>query len=387
MSTLPVGETEPGVVTIHVEDIGLPALLADDRGRLLEVNAQARDLLDIGRPDIQIFDLAVSRQVARELGTFWKEQAGQGRGWTHECQLNGKLGAALDMQLVAMSVLSGPTEKHLWLVIFQDLTGTVMHAKELEIYAQELSQLYRENKQHIQKLEEAAKSREHFFSLVSHELKTPLTSQKAAMEMLNTPGLIPAEATDALRLVSTMTRSTARLERLISDLLDVAVAFSGGLSLRFDPVDMTYVLHSVVEEMRPLAREKGVTLKGPARRKPLVVRGDEIRLQQVIMNLLSNAIKASAQGSAIQVAAADKGKFARVTVANPGSIDESLRPHIFEPFRKSAAGGYKAGAGLGLTVVNALVKAHGGTIELEPDHTQVSFTFTVPLWEGTNREQ
>lgn len=373
---------QPAVVTIHVEDIGLPAVLCDTGGRLLAVNGQARGLLNLADQGSSLFDLAVSIEGGKRLEAAWQEKAGQGHGWTHECQLQGKLGAALEMQLVAMSVLSGPASQHCWLVIVQDLTGTVMHAKELEIYAQELSQLYRENKQHIQKLEEAARSREHFFSLVSHELKTPLTSQKAAMEMLNNPGMIPADATGALKLVSTMTRSTARLERLISDLLDVAVAFSGGLSLRFDPVDMTYTIHSVMDEMRPLAREKDITLNGPKRRKPLIVRGDEIRLQQVVQNLLSNAIKAAPQGSAIQIATSARDKQARVTVTNPGSIPEDLRPTIFEPFRKSPAGGYRTGAGLGLTVVDALVKAHGGDVELEPDRKMVSFTFSIPLYEG-----
>lgn len=368
-------------VTVRADDIGLPAVLCDAQGRLVQVNRQARATLDRGAvPGKALHQLTVDEAAAERLEAVWAARAAAGRGWSHECQLLGNLGAALDMQLVAIPVLSARTEGASWLVIIQDLTGTVLHAKELEIYAQELSQLYRENRQTIQKLEDAARSREHFFSLVSHELKTPLTSQKAAIEMLNTRGLIPLEAADAHRLVASLTRSSSRLERLISDLLDVSVARSGGLSLRFEPVDMNDVIQSVVDEMRPVAREKRLVLRGPARRKSVVVRGDEVRLQQVVQNLLGNAVKASPSHSTIQVTCAANSTEARVSVTNPGHIDESLRATLFEPFRKSAARGYRTGAGLGLTVVDALVRAHGGTVDLGPSRAKVTFTFTVPLW-------
>jgi len=76
-----------------------------------------------------------------------------------------------------------------------------------------------------------------------------------------------------------------------------------------------------------------------------------------------------------------------VRISNPGHLEEELRSVIFEPFRKSPSGGYQTGAGLGLSVVEAMVRAHGGTVRADSVNGEVTFTFTVPLWDRGGRNE
>ncbi|MBI4202932.1 MAG: HAMP domain-containing histidine kinase [Chloroflexi bacterium] len=377
----PVSAVNEGVVA-RIQDLGMPTLLTDAECRVLATNRQAAALLHTtALPGAYLNTLAPTKEAAGELLSLWKERCSKGVGWSHECKLLGQVGAYIDLHLVVIPVYTSSSDGQVWLVVAQDLTETMFHARELEVYALDLSRLYQKNRQDLHRLEEAEHSREQFFSLVSHELKTPLTSLKAALEMLSTPEVVPPQAQDAWRLADTMKRSTARLERLMNDLLDVATAQSGGLELSIGAVDMCDVIRSVVNEMTPVAAEKGVILVGPANyRHGLVVSGDELRLQQVLLNLVSNGIKATPPKGTVHIKSGRTASQVQVMVTNPGELPESIRDSLFEPFRKSAAGGYRTGAGLGLTVVHALVKAHQGTIEAESRRKQVVFTVTLPLW-------
>ena len=369
-------------VVAHIQDIGMAALLCDGDCRILAINRQAAAILDgSALTGSALQDLSSDAATAEELRSVWQRRCNQGAGWSYECKLLGQLGAQIDLHLVVIPVATADRAELVWLVVLQDLTETIFHARELEIYALELSQLYQKNRHDLQKLEEAERSREQFFSLVTHELKTPLTSLKAALEMLCTPEVVPANAKDAWRLADTMKRSTIRLERLMNDLLDVATARSGGMDFSFSAVDLCDVVREVAAEMTPVASEKGVILAGPTKYKQgLVVNGDELRLQQVLLNLVSNAIKATPSGGTVHIRAARTANAVQISVDNPGELPNAIRGNLFEPFRKSSEGGYKTGAGLGLTVVQALVKAHRGNVAAESRRKHVIFTVTLPLW-------
>ena len=377
----PMGDTGEQVTT-RLQDVGLPAILCDAEGKILAVNsAAARFLCTDATPGRRLSELAAEGEDVDQFKERWRSNRRRS-GWSYACQLRGQQESNLDLHLVVIPVLADASEGEVWLVIVHNLTETLIHARELEIYASELSQLYLRNKQHLGQLQEAQRSRDHFYSLVSHELKTPLTALKAALEMLNIPGLVTPTKKDVWRLINNMNRSTARLERIITDLVDLATARSGGISLYLTAVDMVAVIEAVVEEMATAIREKQLSLLGRWRRKRgIIVKGDEIRLQQVVQNLLSNAIKAAPINGSINISTALSSRHVRVSIANPGvSLDPSVKDHLFEPFRKSAAGGYKPGAGLGLSVVDSLVGAHNGTISVANSRRQVKFTFAIPLW-------
>lgn len=372
--------------SVHVEDIGLGAALCAPDATILSINGHAAEM--IGGWAVKgekLHHLAANQNETEALAQSWNALTGDGIGWTKELHVRGHEGADLDLQLTAMPVSVGDAKPG-WLVIIQNLTESLIHARELEIYAQELSQLHQKNKQNLQRLEEASQSRDDFYALVSHELRTPLTSLKAALEMLSTV-IERADQAAIERIDSILHRSTFRLERAIDDLLDLATARSGGIMLDFGPVDLTEIVEEVVDDIGPSAEEKELTVRGPTRQDPLIVRGDEVRLQQITQNLLSNAVKAAPAGGAVRVEIGLDADSAHVSVANPAvQIDPKLKDFLFEPFRKSASGGYQTGAGLGLSVVDALVRAHSGTISVDSDDGAVVFTYTVPLWREDGDE-
>lgn len=371
-------------VAVDLAALGVPALVCTETGMLAAVSSPAAGLFGVaavaGR---HIAELAPSGDQRAALMAEWEKHGAAGDGWSYQAQMVGTDEHNLEVQLLAIPATTAGTGERLWLVVLRDVTESTIHVHELEIYARELGALYQANQGQLRQLRDMERTRDFFYSLVTHELKTPLTALKAALEMLAMPSLLPPEAQQARSLLGSMERSAGRLEKMIGDLLDLATAKSGGLRLVKKPVDMLDIIRSVQAEMTPLAMQKGVSITMLAdERRPLVVEGDETRLQQIVQNLLSNAVKAAPRDGTVLVDARREAGYGWVTVTNPGvSLDPSLAKSLFEPFRKSSANGYKAGAGLGLSVVDALVKAHRGTVSVLPRPGQVVFTFTIPLWK------
>jgi signal transduction histidine kinase len=365
-------------------------MLCTETGVLLAVSGLAAGLLGAtavaGR---HIAELAPPGDQRAALVAEWQLHGAAGDGWSYQAQMVGTDGRNLEVQFSAIAAETAGSAERLWLVVLRDVTENTIYLHELEIYARELGALYQANQLQLRQVREMERTRDLFYSLVTHELKTPLTALKAALEMLALPSLLPPEAQQARSLLGSMERSAGRLEKMINDLLDLATAKSGGLHLIKKPVDLLDILRSVQAEMTPLALQKGVSITMPAdESRPLVVEGDVTRLQQIVQNLLSNAVKAAPRDGTVRVNAKREATYGRVTVTNLGvSLDPLLAKSLFEPFSKSSANGYKAGAGLGLSVVDALVKAHQGTVSVVPRLDRVAFTFTIPLWRREQRHE
>jgi len=151
---------------------------------------------------------------------------------------------------------------------------------------------------------------------------------------------------------------------------------------------MVEVIQAVIDDMAVLMKKKNLSLRwSMAGKSELIVEGDELRLHQIVQNILSNAVKAAPLNGKIRVTASYNSNHVRVVIANPGvKLDPALKSVLFQPFTKSSFGGYKAGAGLGLSVVETLVKAHGGTLEVVEGQRQVAFTFSIPIRRRTAHE-
>ena len=373
-----------GTVATSITGLGQPALLCDRAGNVLTANEQSRSLLGQRTTTGTLFHTLLA--AGNELEAAWPQVWQHTGAWSFDVRLRAPSEVEPEPLVRVVAIPATTAEgQGAWLLLIQDLGTTALHVRQLEIYAQELSQLYQANRDYTRQLEEAAESRERFYSVVSHELKTPMTSMKAALEIVSTLEPDKTNATQIRRLVNNIQRSTLRLERLLNDLLDVAVARRGGLFLEFARLDIVDMIDGVVGEMAALVEQKELSLKqSPAHRSKAVleVRGDRVRLQQVVQNLLSNAVKACPRGGSIGIAAKKQGHYAQVDVTTYGvTIDPEIQAHLFEPFTKSASQGYQAGAGLGLSVVDALVKEHGGSIVCLPGQGQVVFRFTIPLWQ------
>ncbi len=204
---------------------------------------------------------------------------------------------------------------------------------------------------------------ERILTTVGHELRTPLSSIRGYLEILldDTEPLDPATARQFLGV---MQRNSERLLRLVDDMLTAAEFSNGGISLRLADVDLTELVASVVEQSRPLTDHSAVRLLWEA---PGTVRVTAARrpLEQALRHLLLNAIRFTSAGE-IRVRVEPSIPAVLVSDTGTGIAAEDL-PRLFDPFYRSAAAEADAvqGAGLGLTVVRAIVEAHGGAVAID----------------------
>jgi predicted ATPase/signal transduction histidine kinase/tRNA A-37 threonylcarbamoyl transferase component Bud32 len=223
--------------------------------------------------------------------------------------------------------------------------------------------------------QETIRIRDEFLSISSHELKTPLTSLRLMVDAFEQAvlGGSPEAAKGAATMVS---RQTRRLERLVSDLLDVTSIRSGRLSMHLDSVDLPALVRDVADRFGPQLAAAGCALTVEV---PPALRGswDRERLDQVLSNLLSNAIKFGA-GQPIAITAQADASLARMTIVDHGiGIPRDRLPHIFGRFERAASYHY-GGLGLGLYIANQIVTAMGGRLSVESSPGAGS-TFTVEL--------
>jgi two-component system OmpR family sensor kinase len=209
-------------------------------------------------------------------------------------------------------------------------------------------------------------SQREFVANVSHELKTPLTSiQGFAQALMDGTAETPEERRMAAEVIY---NEAGRMHRLALDLLDLARLDSGTADLKMSPVDMTPLLNSVIDKLRPLATSAGVNLKiSMAADLPTLI-GDGDKLSQVFTNLVDNALKFTPRDGTVTLRAIQDKSEILVSVSDTGNgIRPEALPHIFDRFYQadsSRAGGEKKGSGLGLAIVQEIVTAHGGRISV-----------------------
>jgi signal transduction histidine kinase len=243
---------------------------------------------------------------------------------------------------------------------------------------QELAQAFNDMNQRVQNSQQSQRA---FVANVSHELKTPLTSvQGFAQAILDGTAATPETQRQAAQVIYD---ESARMHRMVLDLLDLARLDAGTLDLQRVPVDLTGLLNSVAEKFSLQARATGVIIRVEAEALPAIT-GDGDRLAQVFTNLVDNALKHTPAGGSITLRAAATGSTVRVEVADTGAgIPAEAQAHIFERFFQadpSRPGGARHGAGLGLAIVKEIVAAHGGTISVRSEPgTGSTFTVTLPL--------
>ena len=215
-----------------------------------------------------------------------------------------------------------------------------------------------------------------FLSVVSHELKTPVTSIKGFTQMLQRR-LSPESLERAGRYLNTINQQTDRLTGLINDLLDLSRIQTGRFHFAVEPIDFAALVQDVVEEMQLLASENRIELVAP---DSLIARGNANRLRQVLVNLIDNAVQHGPVGGTIHVmvTAGDDGVTTCVSDQGPGLPPEEAR-RIFDPYYQVQQGSTPPakGLGLGLYISRQVVEQHGGRIWVEPEQSTM-FCFSVP---------
>ncbi len=227
--------------------------------------------------------------------------------------------------------------------------------------------------------EEASRAKDEFLATISHELRTPLTPILTWARMIRRGTLDAAAVNRALETIERNARSQAQL---IEDLLDVSRITSGKMRLDVRPIELTGVIETAIETLRPAAEAKGVLIDVGLDRDAAQTSGDPERLQQVVWNLVSNAIKFTPRGGRVRVALERADDHTKLSVADSGKgISPEFLPHVFERFRQADATTTRvhAGLGLGLAIVRHLVELHGGTVHAMSAGEGRGATFTVRL--------
>jgi two-component system sensor histidine kinase ResE len=215
-------------------------------------------------------------------------------------------------------------------------------------------------------LERADRTRRQLLADVSHELMTPLSAIRGYVETLEMPG-VPINEPTRHRYLGIVNEEAGRLEAIIGDLLDLARLEGGGGSLRVDDVSVAQLLARARDRHAPAVSERSVTLTTDLEPGLTTIRGDGNRLEQALQNLVTNAIRHTPPGGRVAVTAqsSDADVVFRVEDTGPGIPLEHL-PRVFDRFYKvdeSRAGTETpSGSGLGLSIVQAIVTRHGGTV-------------------------
>jgi signal transduction histidine kinase len=174
--------------------------------------------------------------------------------------------------------------------------------------------------------------------------------------------------------------STERLQKLVSDLLDVTRLQNLRLKLERDILDLRGVMEQAVENLAPLMAQKGQELKLSIPNGSLLVLGDHRRIEQVLGNLLVNAHQYTPEGGRVTLSALERGDKIVISVADTGpGIPPAERDQLFERFYRGPSGQRPSGLGLGLAIAKGIVELHGGKIwvESEPGEGSV-FSFSLP---------
>lgn len=251
------------------------------------------------------------------------------------------------------------------------------------------AQLYAEAQQAKAAAETAVELRDRFISIAAHELKTPLAVLLGNAQLL----LRRAEQENTLdarsrRNLAIVVSQALRLNRLITALLDMSRLESGRLTIARVPLDLREIAQRLADELTPTLTRHVISVEMPE--EPVLVAGDELRLEQVVQNLLHNAIKYSLQGGQVRVTVQRSDGEAVLSVSDQGiGIPSQDLPRLFERyFRASNVETRRiTGMGYGLYVVREIVERHGGTITVASMEGQGStFTVRLPLLQPPSRQ-
>ncbi len=236
----------------------------------------------------------------------------------------------------------------------------------------------------ITHLSEISRLKSEFIAAASHELRTPLTSLQMGIDLLLEGSLGPLNDRQR-RAVQVCREDGARLERLIRELLDLSRIESGGTAPVRVPLSPSAFVQEAAESVRVQAHTRGVCIDIDASPDLPQVPADRDQVQRVLVNLLTNAVRATPPGGTVTVRVTATGKDLAFSVVDTGvGIPREYLPRIFEPFIQvpNAAHG---GSGLGLTIAQRIVEAHGGRLTVRSEQGRGStFTFTIPLGLDTS---
>jgi len=330
-------------------------------GRFQRVNPAFQEVLGFSEEELlamSLFELVHPDDRADTMTEYKKLSAGQPRPFM-ENRLLCKDGT---YRWVAWSYFPVP-EDGLAFGVGRDMTELRRMHEILRLRAQEL--------------ENANRVKDEFLATMSHELRTPLTSILGWARLLDSNQLGEKEKERAVHVIQ---RNAEAQSKLIEDLLDVSRIITGKLRIEFQPLSFAAITDSAVNSLRPAIDAKQLQIETTIDPAAGPILGDPARMQQIVTNLLSNAIKFTPNDGKIHVRLERTDSDVRLEVSDTGvGLSAEHLPHIFERFRQVDSSNVRAhgGLGLGLAIVDYLVRQQAGTVRAESEGLGKGATFTV----------
>lgn len=250
--------------------------------------------------------------------------------------------------------------------------------------ADEISKLDRAFHNMADELEQSRKMQQYLIAMVSHDLRSPLTSLQGVLTLLSVGafGELPDKAKEKIESID---EDATRLIKLTNDLLDTERLSSGKLDLRLTDNNVAEVMTDAADAVRTFAEQHHVKVN--VMPLDLQVKIDRERIQQVLVNLLTNAIKYSPSGSSVSVAGEGNAKSIKITVEDSGrGVPKEFQSRIFEKFQQveDADSTVKGGKGLGLAICKSIIEEHGGKIGVVSEPGKgAKFWFELPVGNPT----
>ncbi len=233
----------------------------------------------------------------------------------------------------------------------------------------------------VNELRQQDQIRRELIANIAHDLATPLTAIQGFSEALADDLISKPDARhETAQLIG---REVQRLRRLVADMQQMSSLESGRIQLDLAPLDLHSLVVETLSVIEPECEEAGIILSNKLDEATPLVLADSDRITQVLLNLLDNARRHTHEGGTITVTAEPEGKMLRVSISDTGvGIDSADLPHIFERFYRAdrSRTGATGGSGLGLSIVKAIITAHGGTVCADSTPGQgTRISFSLPL--------
>lgn len=289
-----------------------------------------------------------------ETGEVWRKEF----SYAHE---------GLDHYFLSTAVKTGDG----FAVAFSDITDRKRAERERE-------ELLAKEQAAREQAEAAARTKDEFLAVVTHELRSPLNSILGWNTLLRrqpSPEMVS-------RVTEIVEKQGKQQLQLIEDLLDTARMVSGKMIVEQNPVDLASVISAALDVVRPAAQSKSVALSMTINSSNGIVTGDAERLQQVVWNLLANAVKFTPEGGRVEIELRREDPSAVLVVRDNGrGIEPDFLPYVFDRFSQADASKSRrfGGLGLGLSLVKQLTELHGGTVTAESEGLNKGAAFTVKL--------
>jgi PAS domain S-box-containing protein len=254
--------------------------------------------------------------------------------------------------------------------------GVVIGASKIARDITERVAIERKMKEYAEQLQKLNRHKDEFIGMAGHELKTPLTSISAYLQLLDKADITG----DNKRFVTKALQNVAKLSGLVTDLLDVSKIEAGKLQMNIEKFDLVELLQESVDNFRHITLSH--TIEYHTKEKPIYVSGDRSRIEQVMINFFTNAVKYSPDGKQIEVQLKRTDGDVIVSVHDKGiGVAEDQLDKLFSRFyRADELPGNISGLGIGLYISKEIVIRHGGKIWVESELGKGSaFYFSLPI--------